>query len=489
MLPNLIHQIDPLLANLAQQLRDFIQRRGLLRTPLETLQAEQELAAVGRALSDQMMESLLVASIESLQDSASPGAAREPLPRSTKTQSVGRRCTPFQLLGGRKVSIKTSYRLPVRKERRGRRRGVGRRGKAGSGVFPHRVTLGILHGATPAVLSEVSGQAAESPSVQLAQQNLARRGLCLDGKTLTRLTQAFGRLSLHLRQAQMLAAAGGHPATGGLAGHRVVAAVDGGRMRIREPRRRGRRRTKSGRRGFDAPWREPKVLVVYVLDDQGKKARHHLSLYDATLGDAAAVFTLLVGYLRLLGVQQAEQLVLIGDGARWIWDRVDDLVAQVGIAPERFVAIVNYYHAVEHLRAVAELVAHWSAKTRRRFVRHYKGILRTGEVEEVIAAIDELDIGRRAAALATERDYFARNAQRMRYAEFERRGLPLGSGAVESAVRQLVNQRLKSNGMFWLQERAEHMLHLCAFVRSGRWEQLFAATLIYHCVSTEQKEA
>ena len=64
MLPNLIHQIDPLLANLAQQLRDFIQRRGLLRTPLETLQAEQELAAVGRALSDQMMESLLVAKLE-----------------------------------------------------------------------------------------------------------------------------------------------------------------------------------------------------------------------------------------------------------------------------------------------------------------------------------------------------------------------------------------------------------------------------------------
>ena len=50
------------------------------------------------------------------------------------------------------------------------------------------------------------------------------------------------------------------------------------------------------------------------------------------------------------------------------------------------------------------------------------------------------------------------------------RGLPIGSGAVESAVRQIVNQRLKSNGMFWLETRAEHMLHLRAFLRAGRWD-------------------
>jgi hypothetical protein len=80
---------------------------------------------------------------------------------------------------------------------------------------------------------------------------------------------------------------------------------------------------------------------------------------------------------------------------------------------------------------------------------HYKRVLRRGEVEEVIAAIDELCLGRLAGALATQRDYFARNADRMRYREFQQRGLPIGSGAVESAVRQVVNQRLKSNGMFW----------------------------------------
>ena len=71
----------------------------------------------------------------------------------------------------------------------------------------------------------------------------------------------------------------------------------------------------------------------------------------------------------------------------------------------------------------------------------------------------------------------------MRYKAFQDRGLPIGSGAVESAVRQVVNLRLKSNGMFWLQEHAEYLLHLCAFLRAGRWDDLVLATLAHHCPS------
>jgi hypothetical protein len=266
-----------------------------------------------------------------------------------------------------------------------------------------------------------------------------------------------------------------------LANKRVAVSVDGGRMRIRLPRRRGRRRKKTGHRGFTAPWSEPKVLVIYLLDDEGHKQRHTLSLYDATLGDANALFALLVGYLRFLGASQAELLVLLGDGALWLWDRVEELVRQVGIEPERFQAIVDYYHAVEHLRDVTDLLSGWSAKMRRDFVRHYKRVLRAGEVEEVIAAIDELCVGRHAKALTTERDYFAKNADRMRYRQFAQAGLPIGSGAVESAVRQVINQRLKSNGMFWLQPHAEHLLHLRAFLRAGRWDELVRATLLHQC--------
>jgi hypothetical protein len=476
-----IAEIDPIVATLSGQIKDLFLQRGLPRTPVEVHDTELALAALGRSLADQLMEVLLLASIEALQDAAQRPPAGEVIvtPRR-KTRSVGRRPTTIRLLGGRQIQVRTSYRLPVRTPRPGRRRGVGRRGKAGAGYFPHLVVLGVLCGATPATLSEVARQSAESSSYEVARQNLARHGLDLDEKTRTRLTQGFGRLCLHLRQAQMLAAQEAAPDTGPLSGKRIAVSVDGGRLRIRQPRTHGRRREKTGYRGFDAPWREPKVLTVYLLDEEGRKQRHTLSLYDATLGDANAVFALLVGYLRLLGAHLATQVVLLGDGARWIWDRVDELVRAVGLVPERFVAIVDYYHAVEHLRDVTDLMGNWSSARRRRFVRYYKRVLRKGEVEEVIAAINELCVGRHAKALATERDYFAKNAERMRYQEFEEQGLPIGSGAVESAVRQVVNQRLKSNGMFWLEGHAEHMLHLRAYLRAGRWDELVRATLVHH---------
>jgi len=477
---DLIAEIDAIVASLGERIKEFFRRTGRLQTPVQTLQVEQELNKQGRQVADECMELAVLTSIEALQDST-PRPTLGGLPiRVRKMRSKGRRCTPICLLGGRQIVVRTRYHLPASTSRRGRRRGVGRRSKAGAGCFPHLVQLGILCGSTPATLSEVARQSAESNSYQIALDNLSRRGLDLDEKTLTRMAQGFGRLALHLRQAQMLAPLPTGEAAS-LAGKRVAVAVDGGRMRVRQPRRRGRRRDKTGYRGFDAPWREPKVLTVYILDQDGHKQRHSLSLYDATLGDAKALFALVVGYLRLLGAHQADLVVLLGDGARWIWDRVEELVTAAGIDPERFVAVVDYYHAVEHLRDVADLMCGWSPKRRRSFVSHYKRVLRQGEVEEVIAAIDELCLGRHAKALATERDYFARNADRMRYRDLEQRDLPIGSGAVESAVRQVVNQRVKSNGMFWLQDHAEHMLHLRAFLRAGRWDELVHATLAHQC--------
>ena len=67
----------------------------------------------------------------------------------------------------------------------------------------------------------------------------------------------------------------------------------------------------------------------------------------------------------------------------------------------------------------------------------------------------------------------------MRYDRFKRSGIPIGSGGVESAVRRVVNQRLKSNGTYWLEEHAEAVLHLRAQLKAGRWDDLVRATLAH----------
>jgi hypothetical protein len=458
-------EINAIVEDVGSKIKVFVAAESPLKTAADTMAVEQALAGFGRELSDRVMELSLQTSLK----------RREPIPRSAgrapgwKTVPAGRRNTHVRLLGGRTVTVLTSYRKQKHSRRRGPRRGTGRRGPSGTGWYPALTQLGIVAGATPATVSEVARQVADSHSFEVAQQVLISRGLDLNIKTMARLTYRFAECSL--AQRAVISAKPPAPPSGPLASKRVVVSVDGGRTRIRRTPRHGRRR-QSGHRGFSAPWREPKVLTIYTIDQDGQRERRQVPLHDGTMADADAVFALIVGHLRVLGAQYAAQLTLIGDGARWIWNRIDELVAAVGIAKERFVAIVDFYHAVEHLQKVADLRVGWSQKQRKRWVRWAKKRLRAGRIDDVIAAIDELCLGRKAKALSTEREYFVHNKERMRYKKFRLAFLPIGSGAVESAVRRLVNQRLKSNGTYWLEQHAEAVLHLRAHLKAGRWNQL-----------------
>ncbi len=85
--------------------------------------------------------------------------------------------------------------------------------------------------------------------------------------------------------------------------------------------------------------------------------------------------------------------------------------------------------------------------------------------------IDSLRVGRRAKEIAKGARHFDNNADRMRYAGFRAAAVPSGSGGLESAVRRVINHRMKGNSRFWLPERAEGMLHLRSHLKAGRWDE------------------
>src|SRR5712671_6331096 len=118
-----------------------------------------------------------------------------------------------------------------------------------------------------------------------------------------------------------------------VAGRRVVISSDGGRMRLREIRR-GPKTTK-GRRRYPGAWREPKVLIVYVVDAEGKREASFAPFIDATLKGPDAVFALLRSYLQRLEITQADQVLFVADGAPWIWKRVPLLVQALGLAAQQ----------------------------------------------------------------------------------------------------------------------------------------------------------
>ena len=127
---------------------------------------------------------------------------------------------------------------------------------------------------------------------------------------------------------------------------------------------------------------------------------------------------------------------------------------------------------MEVLHDIANERVGWTQAQRERWVGNAKKWLHAGDIDALLEAIDVLCGGRRARDIAQHRDYFARNAARMQYARFEQDKVPRGSGCVESAIRRVVNMRMKGNGMFWLEDSAEGMLLLRSYLKSGHFDTL-----------------
>jgi len=481
-------QIDEMLrARLASRLGDLNgELMGAVGRVLRAADAEQfydaerHVAALMRQRADQLVATVLEHRCTAA-EFVEPARARAHTMANAlgwNLISNGRRQTRVQLLGGMQVTLETLRMRPVMPVRPGRKRGVGRRGEAGTGFYPVLAELGITGLATPALMAEVSREVAEAASVDVARASLLERGLDIPHKTALRLTYQFAERALATRQFELASLeVSPERRDGELVGKRVVVSVDGGRIRIRKTPKTGRRNTTTRHRRYQAPWKEPKVITIYVVDKDGQRDKQYDVVLDATMGDADAAMALLVGHLRLRGAQFAEHLTLVGDGAAWIWARGSSLRAAVGIAPARFTEVVDWYHACEHLSEVSSIPKSWAESERKKWVAAAKRNLYAGRVEAVLESIEALRVGRRGKAIGRCLGYFSDHRDRMRYANYRSAGIPIGSGAVESAVRRVVNLRMKGNSMYWLAEHAEAMLHLRAFLKAGRWDQLVRSTI------------
>jgi len=376
-------------------------------------------------------------------------------------------------LGGSSHRISSPYMLRRPPRGRGRPRGQGKRGKPGNGLYPFLAALGVHDRVTPALISEAARQVSSGTQEQ-ARSNLARQGIELGKNTLARLIKNFGSKALRYREQRILT--GEATEFGSVAGRRIVIGTDGGRLRSRIPKRRGRKKA-NGRRGFYGPWREPKVLVVYEIDDQGRQRKiDGFRHYDATMGDADEAFALLAGVLHSINAGQAAEWIIVGDGAWWIWNRIDDLRAFVGFQSS-VTEVVDLYHARQKLYQFANEIRSFSDAQRERWYNRMKRLLDQGNLQAMQDEFARYFRGCNSKARRKIAAYFERNAKRMRYDQFKAANIPLGSGAVESCVRRLVNLRMKGNGIFWRLENAERVLFLRGQLLAGRWDRFVDAVL------------
>jgi hypothetical protein len=436
------------------------------QTPNDLLQLEQRLSAAAAQVADQIVLAQLTRAHEAeafVTQALAHARAQSPVPLVHK----GFRTTSVLLLGGTRIILETPYLREDRRGRRGRRRHT--RGPSGAGCYPVLEALGIADRVSPATRSEIALHVVQAASYCEAAQMLARRGLSCDVSSLVRISTATAEASTRLRDAALEAALRlPVPADGPLAGKRVRVSLDGGRVRTR--RRHCGRKTTKGRHGFSTPWREPRVLVIDVLDAQGQPDRLRLPLYDVLIDDAEAVWALLIGYLRLLGAAYAEVVEFIADGAEWIWARVEYLRRLAEIPASKLVEVLDFYHASQYLSETIATCRTMSKAQRQALYKRLRHALRyqADGVEVVREALRALATTRRGKALQRAVRYVEAHAHRMRYVTLEARKLSIGSGQVESAVRRVINLRFKAPGSFWTETTVRGLMHLRAAFKAGR---------------------
>lgn len=167
------------------------------------------------------------------------------------------------------------------------------------------------------------------------------------------------------------------------------------------------------------------------------------------------------------GLEQAQTVVCVSDGAAWIW-------TLMFICFARRIEVLDWWHAVERLWTLAhgrlptDVAAAWVAQQKQHWLHD--------QLRQVMRAVRVLYP--RGVSLPQEVrqavGYLFTHRRRMRYGTFRHAGYPIGSGTVESACKVVVQQRMKQAGMRWSRPGAQAMLALRCALLSNRWDQTWA---------------
>lgn len=376
-----------------------------------------------------------------------------------------------RLLGGLLIYVMTLYCSPALRTGR-------RRGREGSGLYPELGALGIHEGKSPALVRDIGRLTALLPSYETVREELAERGLQLNIKEVHGIGRYAGQAALTYRRRELeLYRAGKLPAADGR-GKRFGAMIDGGRTKIRTLKRRqkGRGTTKTQQRRFRTDWREPKQIIVFEMDEQGRMKKGTKPILDGTFQGPDEILEVLAMRLHQVGASQAQVVAFRADGAPWIWERLEWVSKRLALKNQQISYGLDWCHAVHHVSLALEPLV--PEEDRQRIFKKLRKWLKQGAwrkvVHDLIDRLLQAGLDENAPAW-TEINYLERHgeAERLDYAKFRRRQLPVGSGAIESAIRRVINLRLKGNSIFWKEDNAEGMLVLRGLVLSRRWKNEF----------------
>jgi hypothetical protein len=331
---------------------------------------------------------------------------------------------------------------------------------AQTGRYPLDAALRLVGPCTPALAQLMSRAAAQSGFESAAEDLRVYAGLTIQGRQIHRLLQTIGP-AIHRAAEAAPVPPPDQPLpvlyveVDGTGAPMVPAALAG--RRGKQPD--GTAKTREVKLGC--------VFTQHGTDAEGQPVRDAVSTtYLCGLETAGDFGTRLRREAFRRGLGRSERVVLLGDGAAWVWElgRVNFPMA---------IEILDYYHAREHLTRLVEALVGQGTPAATKRLHRWERWLWAGDVSRLLKTARRrgpTPAAHLPDAVSTELAYFEKNRARMRYRQFRDHGLFIGSGVVEAGCKTVVGQRAKQSGMRWTEAGLLAVLHTRCALLSGRFD-------------------
>jgi len=338
------------------------------------------------------------------------------------------------------------------------------------GQFPADVQLDIHKtDFSPGVRRMLAAVGCAAPFAQGRDQMKLLAGLEVTAKAVERTAESIGKDIETRQQKDIQSAKQLHlPVVAGPPIPYLYVQMDGTQVPVVKAETVGRASRDPGQ---PARTRECKLGAVCIqtgVDDQGRPVRDEDSTTYVGAIETAEEFGLRIyteAYHR--GWDRATIRVVMGDGSHWIWN----------IADQHFpgaIQIVDLYHARQHLWGLARQLFPADEAAQKRWLMRKLDWLENGKIEKLVAALRKLANSSThcelVKAICIEAEYFHCNRDRMRYPEFRKQNLFVGSGVIEAGCKTVIGSRLKQSGMLWTVRGANAIIALRCCCISGKFE-------------------
>ena len=216
-------------------------------------------------------------------------------------------------------------------------------------------------------------------------------------------------------------------------------------------------------------WREMKLGLVFADYNRVKRKDGKIIItekeYVAFFGEVGEFKKLLFDAAARAGYGKIKEVVVIGDGAHWIWNMCEEIFPDA-------VQILDYYHLSENVHKFARYLYPDNDIEMKRWSKDTLGKLEEGRFNEVVTGLQDLEGKKLPPQIPNLKVYLENNRHRINYRQYKIKGYYIGSGAIESGNKMVIQQRMKQSGMRWSVPGGQQVAALRAKYASEQWNKV-----------------